>query len=484
MNGIAFSLTPRTQLIENSRGYFLFSQAPLRVLGVNQGLFRILKDLQKTQEYAGIVSSVGTGEGRLLRILMGLVARGYLTLASLPTIDKFPAVSIIIPARNSAQDLEECLASLMKLDYPSEKLEFILVDDGSTNALSAAVNHFPVKVLRNEHSLGPAAARNRGAAEAGGRYLAFLDADCVADPEGLSQLIPFFAMEKLGAIGGLVAGYRRETLLDRYEAVSSSLNMGKRVLYENVKRSTFYVPTCNFLVDSEAFRTEKGFNTSLHLGEDVDFCWRMRNAGRELLYVPYGRVFHKHRNHLDRMLERRFAYGTSEAPLYRAHPEKKKTFPLSPTLSLSVLVLVVSLLILNPLPLAALPIFLGFDLILKRSGIRRQGLRISIVEVVGSTLRGLLSTVYFACFHLCRYYLVLLLLLGILWHPIWIFCGVALLLISIVDYGVKKPRLAYPSYLAYYFLEHITYQSGVVWGCIRQRSVRAYFVRFSATLAL
>ena len=67
-----------------------------------------------------------------------------------------------------------------------------------------------------------------------------------------------------------------------------------------------------------------GFTASLHLGEDVDFCWRMRRQGYSLLYVPRGTVAHKHRNRLNRMLLRRGAYGTSEAKLYHDHRDKKK----------------------------------------------------------------------------------------------------------------------------------------------------------------
>ncbi len=465
-------------MIQNSKGYFLFSEAPLRVLGLNQRLFGILKDLQNGREFTDLAHSAGLAEGRLMGILLGLTARGYLVLDKLPDPVEFPTVSIIIPAKNSLPDLSECLASVVRLDYPSEKLELIVVDDGSIPPASEAISNFPVKVLRNERSLGPAAARNLGAAQAGGRYLAFLDADCVASPEWLRELVPFFAVEKLGAVGGLVESFRQDKWLDRYEAVSSSLNMGKRVLFHNEKSSTFYAPTCNFLVDGGVFLAEEGFKAGMYLGEDVDFCWRMRSAGRGLLYLPQGKIFHKHRNQLSRMLKRRFAYGTSEAPLYQAHPEKRKVFPLPVGMSLALLALLVAILLLNPFPLAALPVFVGIDIALKNANLRRHDLRESTLKIAGSSLRALLSMAYFACFHLCRYYLILLLLLGIAWHPIWIFCALALLLVSIVDYVVKKPRLVYPVFLAFYLLEHLSYQLGVLWGCIRQKSLRSYAVNF------
>jgi mycofactocin glycosyltransferase len=126
-----------------------------------------------------------------------------------------------------------------------------------------------------------------------------------------------------------VSGYFAGSALDRYENAFSSLSMGARILYSGPDNSLVYTPMCNLLVRRGAYVETEGIRADMRVGEDVDFCWRMRARGHVLLYVPFGTVPHKDRNRLDRMFRRRSEYGTSEATLYRLHPAKKKIFPSS-----------------------------------------------------------------------------------------------------------------------------------------------------------
>jgi hypothetical protein len=84
---------------------------------------------------------------------------------------------------------------------------------------------------------------------------------------------------------------------------------------------------------------------------------------------------------------------------------------------------------------------------------------------------------YFAFFHLIRYYLVLLAGLGFLRYPVWIFGGAALLYASIVDYLLKRPKLFYPVFLSFYLLEHLAYQVGVFWGCLKKGYFGSYLLK-------
>jgi mycofactocin system glycosyltransferase len=477
MKGLLFSLAPGTSLRNPTAGYFLYTETPLRALKINEPLYARLQALQGGQEIPAAGKS-GEAEGALVRTLLNLVSRGYLQIEERPSLTKYPLVSAIIPVKDQPADLEECLSSLGKLDYPAECLEVIVVDDGSSEKVSLPAGGQEAKLLRLEESQGPAAARNLGARNAQGSVLAFLDADCVADADWLKELLPFLEIQGMGGAGGYVASYFRSTQLDRYEAVASSLNMGQRLLFQNEATANFYVPTCNFLVRRQVFDLMGGFKAALEVGEDVDFCWRMRTKGYNLLYLPFGAVAHKHRNQLGKMLRRRFAYGTSEAVLGRLHPEKKKRFPRAVWAGLAFLSLLTAILILNPVPLGVIPLLLVGDVIAKDIALRRSGLNPGAVKILLSSLRSFFSLANFASFHLVRYYLSLLLLVGIAWHPLWIFCGFALTLSSTVDYFVKKPCLSYPCYLYFFALESLAYQWGVFFGCLRQRSFRSYVPRF------
>jgi hypothetical protein len=204
----------------------------------------------------------------------------------------------------------------------------------------------------------------------------------------------------------------------------------------------------------------------------------LRNLGFTLVYAPYGRVAHKHRNHPGKMLKRRAEYGTSEAHLYRTHRSKRKTFLISLFPGLTFLALALAVLLFNPYPLIAVPLFLGLDLWHKSVKTRKNRLTLSARQLLHATLRNQFSFFHLAFFHLIRYYLILILALGFLWWPLWLFGGVALGYTSIVDYYLKKPELFYPVFLFFYLLEQMAYQIGVFWGCLKLGYFGSYLVSF------
>lgn len=475
----AFSLAKEVYLEHNIQGYFLISKAPIRILRINQSLYSILQEHQKSVSLSEITArQPGLQYGHLLKTFMSLTYHGYYRLETIPDLKDYPRVSVIIPVRDPTRDLIDCLNSVNHLDYPADKLEILLVEDGLPNP-DLDLSGFKLKHIHLAESRGAGTARNAGAKEASGDILAFLDADCIAGKRWLKELIPFFQIDGLGAAGGLVEGYYQKSALDRYEGAASSLNMGTRILMEGKTSSVLYVPTCNMLVRREVFESVGGFKDDMRVGEDVDFCWRMREKGYALLYVPAGKVAHKHRNKLNKMLGRRQDYGTSEAVLYRAHRDKKKRILIPLWAGLSFLAAVVAILLLSPYPLAAVLLCFGIDLTQKARLLKGQRAHFTRGQIGLSTLRSHFSFYYYTCFHLVRYYWILLLAAGFLYHPIWYFSGLAWLLTSIVDYRVKTPRLFYPLFLLYFTLEHLAYQIGVFRGCLKLRYFGSYLPVFS-----
>lgn len=467
MMGFYLALAAGTSLRATHGGYFLVSRWPLRALRVNRPLFEVLERVRDGTEL--------NPTGDLLTLLLDLASKGYLELRSPAGPEEFPMVSIIIPVKDQPEDLAGCLASLESLDWPAARREMIVVDDSSARPVVAPGT---VKVLRQEISRGPALCRDLGVKQARGDILAFLDADCLAGKDWLCKLIPFFEAGGVGAVGGFVAGYYHGSFLDRYEDVSSPLNMGKHLVLEGRGPSTFYVPTANMLVRRDIFMSAGGFGEGRRVGEDVDLCWRLRDLGYSLVYAPFGRVAHKHRRRLGGMLWRRAEYGTSEAGLYRAHRDKRKTFVVPVFAGLAFLALAAAVLLLNPYPLISIPFFIGLDAWRRSAALKKSGLALPPGEVAASSARTGLSFSYFAFFHLVRYYLVALLALGFAWHPVWAFAGLALTVTSAVDFFVKKPRLPYPVFLFFYLLEHLPYQVGVLVGCLKARWFGSYRLTF------
>ncbi len=482
MTGFGFSLAANTHLREDKGSYYLLSNLPVKIIRLNRSFFFLLKHIQSGGELSEFVDRYpGLTTTTLLTTLLSLVAKGYLKLERIAEICDYPCVSIIVPVRDRTEDLVECLNSLAVLDYPEDRKEIIVVDDGSEVKVSDVVTSPGVKVIRLEESKGPAACRNLGSKKATGEILAFLDADCVAMKNWLREIIPFLQAAQAGAAGGYVSGYHSAGFLDRYEEVASSLNLGKKLIIEGRSESGFYVPTANMLVDRQIFKAVGGFREGMQIGEDVDFCWRLRNSGYTLLYSPFGCVAHKHRNRLGSMLKRRSHYGMSESVLYRSHRDKRKTFFISLYSSLSLLLLMLSIIFLSPYPLLGVLLFFFIDVGRKSKALKNTPARLSLPQTVSAAFRSHLSFFYFALFHFTRYYLVLVVALGILWYPLWIIGGLAIIYTSIVDFHVKKPRLQYPFFLVFYVSEHLAYQAGVFWGCLRAGYFGSYLVRFRFT---
>ncbi len=97
-----------------------------------------------------------------------------------------PLVSVIIPAYNEEQDIEDCLKSLKEQTF--KNFEVILVDDGSTDNTVKIATKYKIRIIKQNHK-GPGLARNRGAREARGKILVLIDADMYFNRDYIKNLI-------------------------------------------------------------------------------------------------------------------------------------------------------------------------------------------------------------------------------------------------------------------------------------------------------
>lgn len=184
-----------------------------------------------------------------------------------------PIVSVIIPAYNAASYLAETLASA--LGQTLADIEVIVVDDGSKDNTAEVVRGFPAARYVHQKNAGVSAARNTGAANAHGEFLAFLDSDDLWHPDKLRQQV-----EALRQHPGSVFS-RTEAASD--PARQAEIQFGQRASgapHELIPdfHSSFLVPyltTSTVMVRRTAFEEAGGFDTSLRIAEDVDFYLRV-----------------------------------------------------------------------------------------------------------------------------------------------------------------------------------------------------------------
>lgn len=209
-----------------------------------------------------------------------------------------PIISVVIPHLNQRAELAACLASLQNQALGGALYELIVVDNGSTEPPFDVVASFADVKLVIEKQPGPGPARNAGIRAARADLIAFLDADCRADPAWLSTAVRVLSTSSARTIlGGDVRIWHpvqgKFTGIEAYESVFAY----RSKLY--VERHG-YCPTGNLAAPRSAF-TAAGMFGGIQFAEDMEWGERARRAGFTLRYVPGMVVFHPARTSIQEL---------------------------------------------------------------------------------------------------------------------------------------------------------------------------------------
>lgn len=200
-------------------------------------------------------------------------------------------ISIIIPHLNQEIQLRRCLESLHAQQGTTSEIEIIVVDNGSRNLPEAVCATWPEVRLLAEPEPGPGPARNRGIADAQGDILAFIDADCYANPGWLAAIETAFRDPETRIIGGDVrVGYAdpaRPSFLEPYESIYSYRN------HEHIAEG--FSGTGN-LATLPAVAADVGPFAGIAVAEDRDWGLRAGALGYPIRYIPDMIIFHPARD--------------------------------------------------------------------------------------------------------------------------------------------------------------------------------------------
>ncbi len=209
--------------------------------------------------------------------------------------EQLPKVTVVIPVYNSEKYISECLKMITFQKYPNEKLEIIVVDNGSTDASLDIIKLFDVKYILCTKK-GPSATRNTGIKEASGEYIVFIDADCIADEYLVYNHIKMHLYFKennkqVKAIGGGIAG-RNANFWAMCDDFCSWYRfhpaLKPRMVYK-------YHPTANLSISKEILDQIGLFDEKVHISEDVLFCSKLINNDYFLYFEPVAKVYHINR---------------------------------------------------------------------------------------------------------------------------------------------------------------------------------------------
>lgn len=221
-------------------------------------------------------------------------------------LKKCPAVSILMPSWNGKANTLECLDSIEKLDYPKNKLEIIVSDNGSIDGSVTAIKkkfkemegnlYFGLKIIDNKENIGATGALNKAyeAANIESEFILKLDNDVVLAPDSLKKsVMEMESDKKIGLLGGEIHFYDKPSAVT-HSAFFVDLYKGKnKIILSSKKIICDYVTGCFSLIRKKCIGDVFLDNDYFVYYDDTDLCFRIKKRGYKILYLPEIKIYHK-----------------------------------------------------------------------------------------------------------------------------------------------------------------------------------------------
>ncbi len=216
-----------------------------------------------------------------------------------------PFVSIIIPSYNSARTIRRCLQSLRRLQT-TMTFEIFLIDSGNDSTADIVRSEFPeVVLIKREEKTPPGAARNLGIQRARGKLLAFIDSDCVAEPDWLDQMVRSMQENQANIVcGALKNGTPWNPVgTTAYYIEFSEFLPGSRRKYLQI------ISGGNVGMKKSVLEKHGLYYNQFEASEDTLLAWELIQRGEKILFDPRIRVAHINRTELLPMLRHQIVLG-------------------------------------------------------------------------------------------------------------------------------------------------------------------------------
>ena len=293
--------------------------------------------------------------------------------------------SIIVPVYNRPDEVDELLESLTQQTL--KDFEVIIVEDGSIEPCKDVCDKYAsildLHYYAKENS-GPGQSRNYGAERSNDEWLIILDSDVVL-PEGYLDAVDKAitnhqsSTTPIAAWGGPDAAHPSFTPIQKaisYSMTSFFTTGGIRG--GKAKLDKFYPRSFNMGIRRDVYLQLGGF-TKMRFGEDIDFSYRIVEAGYMPRLFPEAWVWHKRRTDFRKFFRQVYNSGIARINLEKRHPGTMKLVHLLPTVfTLGVIAL---LLITLFFPLACVPIILYSAIICIDSSIKNKSLWVGLLSI-------------------------------------------------------------------------------------------------------
>ena len=193
-------------------------------------------------------------------------------------------VSIIVPAYNEGKNIKDCLDSIYDSNYPKEKIEIIVVDDGSTdNTVKIVKKYDEIKILKQNH-LGKVEALNLGAKKASHEILLTVDADTMLDKDCIKELVKPFSDKMIGATTGNNNVRNKKSMISIFQNVEYHFSNLIRNSFSTVFKNGIWFSGSLACYRKSALQ-KIGYFKKDTLAEDQDIALEIKKYGMKTINV-------------------------------------------------------------------------------------------------------------------------------------------------------------------------------------------------------
>ncbi len=209
---------------------------------------------------------------------------------------KFPAISIIFSNYNGGKEPLECLASIKKLNYPKNKIETIVIDNGSKDKSPEKIaDKFPeVNLIKLKKDIGLPASLNLGIKKSAGKYIFIANDDIVLEKNSIRLMVKYLEANKNVAVLGGKVFFKDEPKKLSDSACDFNFYTGgiKKGLAKDEQIK--WLQSCSIMIPKRIFQKVGLFDSGFYplYFDDFDFCLRVINFGFKIVYLPNVTFWH------------------------------------------------------------------------------------------------------------------------------------------------------------------------------------------------
>jgi cellulose synthase/poly-beta-1,6-N-acetylglucosamine synthase-like glycosyltransferase len=196
----------------------------------------------------------------------------------IPKDKDLPKVSIIIPAWNEGKGISGTIKSALNLDYPKDKLEIIVIDDGSKDDTYYVAKKFEnkgVRVFRNKKNMGKGASMNFGIEKSKGDVIVTMDADnIIVEGDILKKMVSHFQNERVMCVAPTPIVHNPKGVLQRIQQVEYLLGIFLMQSFSSM--NTIHITSGAFSVYRKSFFDKYGLFDTTSTTEDMEMALRIQ----------------------------------------------------------------------------------------------------------------------------------------------------------------------------------------------------------------